>query len=86
MRRRHAYFQLTENGLRVRGHAGAKLYVAKHTPVREILLGDGGSFAVGKIRLLLVLGEVKAFPSPVSPTVAETVYAAQPRDSQLRFR
>ena len=25
VRRRHAYFQLTENGLRVRGHAGAKL-------------------------------------------------------------
>lgn len=57
IRRRHAYFQLTESGLRIRGHAGAKLYVARHTPVREILLGDGGSFMIGKIRLLLVLGD-----------------------------
>ena len=73
VRRRHAYFQLTENGLRVRGHAGAKLYVAKHTPVREILLGDGGSFAVGKIRLLLVLGDGRsdedALFAPHSPAI-----------------
>lgn len=73
VRRRHAYFQLTENGLRVRGHAGAKLYVAKHTPVREILLGDGGSFAVGKIRLLLVLGDGRsdedALSTPHSPAI-----------------
>ena len=73
VRRRHAYFQLTENGLRVRGHAGAKLYVAKHTPVREILLGDGGSFAVGKIRLLLVLGDGRsdedALFTPHSPAI-----------------
>ena len=73
VRRRHAYFQLTENGLRIRGHAGAKLYVAKHTPVREILLGDGGSFAVGKIRLLLVLGDGRsdedALFAPHSPAI-----------------
>ncbi len=73
VRRRHAYFQLTENGLRVRGHAGAKLYIAKHTPVREILLGDGGSFAVGKIRLLLVLGDGRsdedALFAPHSPAI-----------------
>lgn len=73
VRRRHAYFQLTENGLRVRGHAGAKLYIAKHTPVREILLGDGGSFAVGKIRLLLVLGDGRsdedALFTPHSPAI-----------------
>ena len=48
---------MTESGLRIRGHAGAKLYVARHTPVREILLGDGGSFTIGRIRLLLVLGD-----------------------------
>lgn len=73
VRRRHAYFQLTENGLRIRGHAGAKLYVAKHTPVREILLGDGGSFAIGKIRLLLVLGDGRsdedALFAPHSPAI-----------------
>ena len=73
VRRRHAYFQLTKEGLRIRGHAGAKLYVAKHTPVREFRLGDGGAFAIGPIRFLLVLGDGRSWEDamfePHSPAV-----------------
>ena len=55
VRRRHAYFQLTESGLRVRGHAGARLRDGGGRPVRELTLGDGDGLCVGRVRLLLVL-------------------------------
>ena len=43
VRRRHAYFQMTEDGLHLRGHAGAKLLNADGVSVRELTLGDGGT-------------------------------------------
>ena len=57
IRRRHAYFQLTEEGLFVRTHAGAPMRDADDRPVRAITLPDGGEFSLGKVRLLLVLTE-----------------------------
>ena len=93
IRRRHAYFQLTESGLRIRGHAGAKLYVARHTPVREILLGDGGSFTIGKIRLLLVLGDGRSDEDelfePHSPAVRSAdseIESPEPEDPDAPYR
>ena len=93
IRRRHAYFQLTESGLRIRGHAGAKLYVARHTPVREILLGDGGSFTIGRIRLLLVLGDGRSDEDelfePHSPAVRSAdseMESPEPEDSDAPYR
>lgn len=62
VRRRHAYFQLTAQGLRVRDHAGARLYDRHGEPARELLLGDGGEFVLGRIRLLLVLSDAVAAP------------------------
>lgn len=93
IRRRHAYFQLTESGLRIRGHAGAKLYVARHTPVREILLGDGGSFTIGRIRLLLVLGDGRSDEDelfePHSPAVRSAdseMESPEPEDPDALYR
>lgn len=93
IRRRHAYFQLTESGLRIRGHAGAKLYVARHTPVREILLGDGGSFTIGRIRLLLVLGDGRSDEDelfePHSPAVRSAdseMESTEPEDPDAPYR
>ena len=93
IRRRHAYFQLTESGLRIRGHAGAKLYVARHTPVREILLGDGGSFTIGRIRLLLVLGDGRSDEDelfePHSPAVRSAdseIESPEPEDPDVPYR
>ena len=57
VRRRHAYFQLTEDGLKLRTHAGAPLRDDRGHPVRQITLPDGAEFSVGKVRLLLVLSE-----------------------------
>ena len=55
IRRRHILFQLTESGLHIRTHAGAKLRDALGAPARELTLLDGDSFSIGDIRLLLVL-------------------------------
>lgn len=60
IRRRHAIFQMTEDGLHIRGHAGARIRTARGELVREITLTDGANFAVGRVHLLLVLSEATA--------------------------
>ena len=57
VRRRHAYFQLTPEGLMVRGHAGAPLYDRRGKAVKSLVLKDGGVLSVGEVRLMLVLTE-----------------------------
>lgn len=57
VRRRHAYFQLTEDGLFIRTHAGAPMRDAQGRPARAVTLPDGGEFSLGRVRLLLVLTE-----------------------------
>ena len=57
VRRRHAYFQLTEDGLSIRAHAGAPLRDGRGRPVPEITLPDGAEFFIGRVHLLLVLAE-----------------------------
>ena len=57
VRRRHAYFQLTEEGLFIRTHAGAPMRDGDGRPVRAIVLPEG------RVRLLLVLTEA---PEPAA--------------------
>ncbi len=64
VRRRHAYFQLTEDGLFVRTHAGAPMRDGDGRPVRALTLPDGSEFSLGRVRLLLVLTEA---PEPAAP-------------------
>ena len=63
VRRRHAYFQLTKDGLSVRAHAGAPLRDGHGRPAQRLVLPDGGEFSIGRVRLLLVLsGAPEAAP------------------------
>ena len=55
VRRRHAFFQLADDGLHVRSHAGARLRDGGGRLVRELVLTDGDELTVGRVRLLLVL-------------------------------
>jgi len=55
VRRRHAYFLLTDKGLRVRSHAGAPLRDDTGRPVKEMLLRDGEGISVGRVQLMLIL-------------------------------
>ena len=61
IRRMHAWFQLTGDGLRVQARTGAAMRDAGGRPVRAITLADGGEFTLGQVRLLLVLA---AAPEP----------------------
>ena len=74
VRRRHACFQLTEQGLSVRDHAGARLRDGDGEVVREMTLLDGDSFWVGRIHLLLVLSNATAAQSRRAP---EDLFAAR---------
>ena len=76
VRRRHAYFQLTGRGLKLRDHAGARLRGAGGEPARELLLGDGGEFEVGRIRLLLVLNDATAAQSAHRSGTEDDLFAA----------
>lgn len=67
VRRRHACFQLTEHGLSVRDHAGARLRDGDGEIVREMTLLDGDSFWIGRIHLLLVLSNATAAQSRRAP-------------------
>jgi len=84
VRRRHAYFQLTESGLKVRGHAGARLINGAGKSVREMMLADGDSLRIGRVRLLLVLslpeGYVRKKPARASAEMAEEDTMLFPED------
>lgn len=57
VRRRHAYFLLTEDGLRIRSHAGAPLRDENGRPAREIILRDGDNISIGRVQLMLILSQ-----------------------------
>lgn len=70
VRRRHLLFQLTEAGLHIRTHAGAKLRDALGNPARELMLLDGDSFYIGEVHLLLVLSVPDLPRKPVRTSYA----------------
>ena len=55
IRRKHAYFQLTPQGLKIQARPGASMRDADGRPTDRLLLGDGSEFTLGNVRLLLVL-------------------------------
>ena len=57
IRRRHAWFQLTPEGLSVQCHAGAPMQDRRGRTVKSILLKDGGVLTLGDVKLMLVLAE-----------------------------
>ena len=64
VRRRHAWFQLTDEGLSIRAHAGAPMRDRRGKPVKEIVLKDGGVISIGRVRLMLVLTDSTAAAEP----------------------
>jgi hypothetical protein len=57
IRRKHAYFQLTDRGLVIQTRPGAAMRDADGRRVETLLLGDGSEFTLGRVRLLLVLSD-----------------------------
>ena len=83
VRRRHAFFQMTRQGLKLRDHANARLRNAEGDPVRELVLGDGGEFFVGRIRLLLVLSDAAMAQSEQPSARKDDLFGADPYDAGL---
>ena len=55
IRRKHAYFQLTDQGLTIQARPDAPMRDANGRRAETLLLGDGSEFTLGNVRLLLVL-------------------------------
>ena len=69
VRRRHAYYLMTEDGLFVRGHASARIRRDHGGLEREVLLHDGETLQLGKVSLLLVLSGADSAPEEIHRTV-----------------
>ena len=72
VRRRHAWFQLTPEGLSLRAHADAPMRRAGQRGARELLLRDGDVFDIGRVRLMLVLTEVQEDGNRIEANVNRT--------------
>lgn len=66
VRRRHAYFQLTPEGLSIRAHAGASLRDRRGRQAKSLLVKDGDQLGLGEVLLMLVLTE-SAPQAPAEP-------------------
>lgn len=62
VRRSHAFFELTERGLRLRNHNRAPIYIGGRSR-REALLRDGDHITVGHVELMLVLNAPVSAPA-----------------------
>ena len=69
VRRRHAYYLMTDDGLFVRGHASARIRRDHGDPERELLLRDGETLQLGRVSLLLVLSGADAVPEEMHRSV-----------------
>lgn len=66
VRSRHAIYQMTEDGLFVRGHAHARIRDEHGRVVRELLLRDGEILRVGNVALMLVLTDGGSAPEEIN--------------------
>ena len=66
VRSRHAFYQMTCEGLFVRSHASARLRDGAGRVVRELILGDGDAFQLGAVKLMLVLSDGGGAPDEMN--------------------
>ena len=65
VRRKHAWFQLTEDGLTLLARPGAPMTDGDGQSAKALTLADGEEFSLGRVRLLLVLSGPLDSPAPV---------------------
>jgi len=84
IRRKHAYFQLTDQGLIIQARPGAAMRDADGRRAETLRLGDGSEFTLGRVRLLLVLSdggamEPEAMPDDEATDEAEDMFLEDER-------
>lgn len=57
VRKKHAWFQLTAEGLQLKAREGAPMRDRYGRRVEKLMLRDGDVFELGRVRLMLVLAE-----------------------------
>ncbi len=82
IRRKHAWFQLTEQGLIVQARPDAPMRDGDGRAAKSLTLPDGGEFSLGKVRLLLVLADAT---SPERDEAPEEILDAIPSDPDDLF-
>ena len=66
VRGRHAFYQMTNEGLFVRGHANARIRDKFGRAVRELVLQDGDILRIGDVALMLVLTDGGSEPEEMN--------------------
>ena len=69
VRGRHAFYQMTDEGLFVRGHANARIRDKFGRSARELLLQDGDILRMGDVALMLVLTDGGSEPEEMNRKV-----------------
>lgn len=69
VRSRHAIFQMTNDGLYVRGHAHARIRDGHGRIARELTLHDGEILRLGDVALMLVLTEADSAPEEINRSI-----------------
>lgn len=69
VRSRHAIYQMTEEGLFVRGHAHARIRDGHGRLARQLVLHDGEILRIGEVALMLVLTDADAAPEEIRPRI-----------------
>ena len=77
VRSRHALYQMTDDGLFVRGHANARIRDGFGRPVKSLLLKDGDILRVGQVGLMLVLTDADAAPEEINRRILRRRAAEQ---------
>lgn len=67
VRARHAIYQMTEEGLFVRGHAHSRIRDGHGRLARQLVLHDGEILRIGEVALMLVLTDADAAPEEIRP-------------------
>ena len=69
VRSRHAFYQMTREGLFVRGHASARLRDGAGRAAWELTLGDGDVLQLGAVKMMLVLSDGGGAPDEMNRRV-----------------
>lgn len=80
VRSRHAIFQMTNDGLYVRGHAHARIRDGHGRIARELTLKDGEILRLGDVALMLVLTEADSAPEEINRSLLRRHAAHRPED------
>jgi hypothetical protein len=82
---RHAIYQMTDEGLFVRGHAHSRIRDGHGRLARQLVLHDGEILRIGEVALMLVLSDADAAPEEIHRSIRRRKHSlrAEPRYREI---